>query len=184
MRGAMKFDAVEREHPLKEVFFCVDDETHALAFRRGTPRFIDASERSTDLFVMVISAQHDGHQIPWPNKDIIWDVVAQTPLALLDRGTVGVRGRTLLINLPAGAEPAALFLEPVADLIPAVLAHLRADPAAPTIADDMAIRASSDHPEGTDETLRLSGLDAGEFSAFLKKTASDEGEENKPRLAE
>ena len=84
MRGAMKFDAVEREHPLKEVFFCVDDETHALAFRRGTPRFIDASERSTDLFVMVISAQHDGHQIPWPNKDIIWDVVAQTPLALLE----------------------------------------------------------------------------------------------------
>ena len=76
MRGAMKFDAMEREHPLKEVFFSVDDVTHAPTLRPGTPRFEDLSERSTDLFVMVISAQNDGHQIPWPNEDIIWDVVA------------------------------------------------------------------------------------------------------------
>ena len=84
MRGAMKLDTVEREHLLKKVFFSVDDETHAVTLRYRTPRFEDISERLTDLFVMVISAQNDGHQIPWPNEDIIWDVVSQTPCALLE----------------------------------------------------------------------------------------------------
>ena len=58
-------------------------------------------------------------------------------LALLDRGVAVIRGRTAIVNLPAGAGPAALFLEAVVGVLPAVLAHLREDPAAPILADAM-----------------------------------------------
>ncbi len=59
----------------------------------------------------------------------------QSPLALLDRGVAAIRGRTVLLNLPAGAGPAALFLDAVVEVIPAIVRHLQDDPSAPQLAD-------------------------------------------------
>lgn len=47
-------------------------------------------------------------------------------LALLDSGVAGIRSRTLIINLPAGA--AAVFRsDAIVDIIPAYIAHLQGD---------------------------------------------------------
>ncbi|MBP7963099.1 MAG: hypothetical protein KA003_14040 [Caldilineaceae bacterium] len=95
----------------------------------------------------------------------------QTALALLDRGVVGIRGRTLVINLPAGAAPGVLFLEAVVDLIPAVLAYLREDEDRPRMEDELIL-----HHEDETQALPQSGaqamgkgLDAAEFADFLRR---------------
>lgn len=101
----------------------------------------------------------------------------ESPLALLDRSVVGIRGRTLIINLPAGAQSAALFLEPVADLIDAVLAHLRVEPNAPTIAADLVAQMPADGADDRVAKMSTGGLDAEEFAAFLQRTQKDEAED-------
>ncbi len=92
------------------------------------------------------------------------------PLAIIDRSVAAIRGRTLLINLPAGPKPARLFLEGVVDVIGAVVAHLQEDPAAPQLADE-------DEPEDSEEDKANSspkrGLNADEFAAFLKRRKQD-----------
>ena len=62
---------------------------------------------------------------------------AETRLALLDRSVCGIRGRTLLLNLPSGAATAVLFLSGVIDLIPAALAHLQELDNAPLPEDEL-----------------------------------------------
>jgi molybdopterin adenylyltransferase len=101
---------------------------------------------------------------------------AQTPLALLDRGVAGIRGRTLLLNLPAGSGPATLFLEAVIELIGPILAHLRDDPAAPSLGDVIGDRATpsvSPDASASGETPPRSasgkGLNAEDFAAFLRR---------------
>jgi molybdopterin biosynthesis enzyme MoaB len=110
------------------------------------------------------------------------DAQETTALALLDRGVAGIRGRTAILNLPAGAGPAVYFLEAVVDLLPPLLAHLQGDPAAPSLAD--AFDAGSvevgeveeDEAEGGDETGTAEpeasshrGLNAADFAAFLQR---------------
>jgi hypothetical protein len=96
----------------------------------------------------------------------------ETRLAWLHCGVAAVRSRTLLLNLPAGAAPAVLALEAVADLIPAVAAHLRGDPAAPRLADDLEFTdgapAGSSSPEESAGSAP-GGLDPAEFAAFLRR---------------
>ncbi|MEZ4860709.1 MAG: molybdopterin-binding protein [Caldilineaceae bacterium] len=101
----------------------------------------------------------------------------ESALAWLDRGIVGIRGRSLLLNLPAGAAPALLFFTPVAELTAPLLAHLQADVAAPQLADVLVLQ--QDNPAAViaeEESLRPSaqpeqrkGLDAEEFAAFLAR---------------
>jgi molybdopterin adenylyltransferase len=89
----------------------------------------------------------------------------ELPLAIIDRSIAAIRGRTLLINLPAGARPAKLFLEGIVDVISAVTAHLQEDPAAPQLAD------GSVEVDGGDEggaPSSKSGLNDEDFAAFLK----------------
>ena len=94
----------------------------------------------------------------------------QTRLALLDRGVAGIRGRTLVLNLPAGAAPAVLFLEPILDLIPAVLAHLREDEDAPRMDDELILHTEDDSPASSPPGRPgAKGLDAAEFAAFLRR---------------
>ncbi len=100
-----------------------------------------------------------------------------TPLAMLDRGLVGIRGRTLIVNLPAGASATALFLEGIVELIVPVIANLQEQPDAPQIADELEISdenllvrsvprtASMDEPGS-----RRKQLNAEEFAAFLQRT--------------
>lgn len=93
------------------------------------------------------------------------------PLALLDRGVAGIRGRTLIVNLPEGGAAAA-FLRAVADLLPAYVAHLQGDPDAPRLAnlEDVADDAPADESQdaGAASTPRK-GLDPDEFAAWLAR---------------
>ncbi len=106
----------------------------------------------------------------------------ETPLALLDRGVAGIRGRSLILNLPAGAGPALRFLEAVVEVLPAILAHLRDDPAAPTLAgalDAGGAASSGEEPAASPgETKKVHGLDPGEFAAFLQRRR-DEGDDKR-----
>jgi molybdopterin adenylyltransferase len=88
----------------------------------------------------------------------------ELPIAIIDRSVAAIRGRTLLINLPAGTGPAKLFLAGVVDVIGAVVAHLQEEPAAPQLADELA-------DDDVDEAGRgaKSGLNAEDFAAFLKR---------------
>lgn len=87
----------------------------------------------------------------------------ELPLAVIDGSVAAIRGRTLLINLPAGVIPATLFLEGIADVIGAVVAHLQEDPAAPPLDADAA--DAKPEPPPTNR-----GLNAEDFSTFLKRS--------------
>jgi molybdopterin adenylyltransferase len=106
------------------------------------------------------------------------------PGASLHRGVAGIRGRTLLVNLPAGADAATLFLDAILEELPYLLAHLRGDPQAMTLAQIMAVGegAESETLEAEDtapdkmplETPKPNepkgkGLNAGDFAAFLRR---------------
>lgn len=82
----------------------------------------------------------------------------QTELALLDRGVAGIRSRTIIINLPAGASAASLFLEGIVDLIPAVYAHLNDVPSPPKIEDDLEI-VEWEEPRAVDDVPVHTALD-------------------------
>lgn len=101
-------------------------------------------------------------------------------LAPLDRGVAGIRGRTLIVNLPAGAG-AALFLEAIVELLAPAVAHIREDADAPALWVSLSHTAASsnveevqpvvDTPPAESGASRRSGkaLDADEFAAFLRR---------------
>ncbi len=89
-------------------------------------------------------------------------------LALLDRGASVIRGRSLILNLPAGAGPARLFLEAIVDVLPTVVAHLQDDPAAPTLANDLG-QADGENVADPAPESRSGRLDADEFAEFLRR---------------
>lgn len=95
------------------------------------------------------------------------DALADSPLALLDRGVAGIRGRTLLVNLPEG-RASAHFLLAICDVLPAIVAHLQGRDDAPRLG------ALSDPPldEPSDEAKPAAarrGLDPDEFAAWLAR---------------
>lgn len=85
------------------------------------------------------------------------------PFALLDRGVAGIRGRTLIVNLPGGQELTAAFLESILDLLPLIAARLGSQDEAPAI-DPVQV------PPVREFTQPKSGaLDQEEFAAFLQR---------------
>ncbi len=95
---------------------------------------------------------------------------ADDPLALLDRSTAGIRGRTLVLNLPEGPHRAVHFLEAVVDVLPQVLARLAPEtPSAPP--ERTAAGADEEAPRPRQPTRR--GLDAQEFAAYLRRRRRD-----------
>lgn len=100
----------------------------------------------------------------------------ETPLALIDRGVAGIRGRSVILNLPGGEGAASRFLDAVVETLPAILAHLRDDPAAPSLADALnnTTQGGGEKEDATGEPSATEkkpahGLDAGEFAAFLQR---------------
>jgi molybdopterin adenylyltransferase len=94
----------------------------------------------------------------------------ELPLAIIDRSVAAVRGRTLLLNLPAGAAPAELFLGAIADVLGAVVAHLQEDPAAPQLADGLVPDDSGGESDAQGPAAPAKrGLNADDFAAFLKR---------------
>ncbi len=91
-------------------------------------------------------------------------------LALLQRADVGIRGRTLIVNLPAGATFALLFLEGCLDLIAPLVNLLREEQAAPLPGDEPAVGgAETALPDEPAEGKKIHGLDPGEFAAYLRR---------------
>ena len=88
---------------------------------------------------------------------------AAHPQALLDRGVAGIRGRTLIVNLPDGRVLAAAFLENILDLIPSIAARLMAEGELPPD-DVLPVPAAQE-----DEQPQSSALDQDEFAAFLQR---------------
>lgn len=104
----------------------------------------------------------------------------QSLLALLDRSIAGIRGRSLIINLPAGAGAALLFLEAIVELIDPILAHLQERPDAPDLATVFPFFVTENGEDtatteqGTVDLAanRVSGgkLRADEFTTFLQRS--------------
>lgn len=95
----------------------------------------------------------------------------ESALAWLDRGIVGIRGRSLVVNLPASAAPALLFIEAITDLLPIAVAHLQGDSTAPQLLDEVII----EQEDGGEEVPLIAagtGLRAEEFAAFLARNQS------------
>jgi molybdopterin biosynthesis enzyme MoaB len=114
------------------------------------------------------------------------------PGVALHRGICGIRGRTLLVNLPAGALAATLFLDAILEDLPYILAHLRGDADAVTLAEIVGEEEASEEDsddESDDETQSPlpsqqssqqspkpsgKGLNAEEFAAFLRRGKADD----------
>lgn len=104
--------------------------------------------------------------------------------ASLHRGVAGIRGRTLIINLPGGAKAAQRFLDAILEELPYLLAHLRAAGDAMTLDEIVADEAMVDEvfegdALGTDSAPTMDdtpptrpsgkGLNADDFAAFLRR---------------
>jgi molybdopterin biosynthesis enzyme MoaB len=108
---------------------------------------------------------------------------AEYPEVILDRGVAGIRGRTLIVNLPAGVGPATFFLEAVVAELPLILAHLRESPIARPLDHWLQMDTDAGEEAGAQERgaaltsgdaegaplERGKGLDAAEFAAFLRR---------------
>ena len=86
---------------------------------------------------------------------------ATDPIALLDRGVAGIRGRTLIINLPGGEALTAAFLESIVNVIPAVMARIGVGDVQPATEDAP--------PEPEKMKPRSAALDKAEFAEFLRR---------------
>ncbi len=54
-----------------------------------------------------------------------WDGYRRTPFAVFSRGVAGIRGRTLIINLPGSPKAVSEGMEVLAPLLPAAIALIR-----------------------------------------------------------
>lgn len=109
------------------------------------------------------------------------------PAVSLHRGVAGIRGRSLIVNLPAGAQAATLFLEPILEDLPYILAHLRGETQAATLAEIVGAgeaegaaerekeqgavpsQPAEETPDTKPNKPAGKGLDAEEFAAFLRR---------------
>lgn len=94
--------------------------------------------------------------------------VAKNPMAMLDRGVAGIRGRTLIINLPGGQALTGAFLEGISGVIPAVMARIGVEDEQPVTEDAPA------EPGQENIRPRSGALDKEEFAAFLQRRQKSE----------
>ena len=92
---------------------------------------------------------------------------ASNPMALLDRGVAGIRGRTLIINLPGEEALTTTFLESILEVIPSVTARLGTEEELPIVEEAPVAREPETAPP------RTGALDSEEFAAFLQRRQKD-----------
>jgi len=122
----------------------------------------------------------------------------ENALALLERVQAGIRARTLVVNLPAGAGPATLFMEAIVDVIAPLIGHLREDASAPSLRHDLkrsfggeehgeTVRGSAAELSGEETNAgrqtagpRASshGLNAADFAQFLNRSEKGAAEDD------
>lgn len=162
--------------------WCDEDELDLILTIGGT---LPAPGPSSHEIVPEATAAVLERSLPALTEAMRASAAAENVLALLDRGVAGIRGRTVIVNLPAGANAATLFLSAISSVLPAVIAHLQADAAAPSLDATLAAHAASGHSNEADPaaspdaftpapaTEKRSGrsLDPAEFAAFLQRSA-------------
>jgi molybdopterin adenylyltransferase len=129
--------AASDRHLLAEILrqWCDEDELDLVVTIGGTmPAPGPSPQEVTPEATLAVVER----QLPGLAEEMRAYASEQSALALLDRSVAGIRGRSLILNLPAGAGAAALFLEAVVGLIEPVLAHLQEGEAAPSLADALA----------------------------------------------
>ncbi|MEZ4580671.1 MAG: hypothetical protein R3A10_03275 [Caldilineaceae bacterium] len=87
---------------------------------------------------------------------------------LLDRGVAGIRGRTLIVNLPAGPATVAAFSNRCWTLLAPIVAHLHEADDAPTPESWYTGAEAVDADELAEDT-HPSGLNADDFAALLRR---------------
>ncbi len=102
----------------------------------------------------------------------------ETELALLDRGVAGIRSRTLIVNLPAGAAAAHLFLSSIVGVVPKILAHLQGNSNAPRINDELEIVSEIEPDSDSDSDLEFDGDSDGETEAEPSESPNQKTESN------
>lgn len=156
-----------------------------------------ADEEELDLIVTIggtLPASGPGHQEAVPEATLAVAerlmpglpqamrsyAAGRTPLAWLDRSVAVIRGRTLILNLPAGAATAACFLAPVVALLAPIVAHLQGDPTAPAIevAGDVTqvplpAPGAASQPAAPSGSSGRRELDPAEFAVFLQRRQQD-----------
>lgn len=167
----------DRRYPLEEVLrhWCDEDELDLILTIGGTQPAPGPSARES---VPAATAAVLERAMPSLSEAMRTLAAKASALAWLDRGVAGIRGRTLIVNLPAGANAATLFLTAIGDMLPAVVAHLQEDRAAPSL--EAALAAQS-VPGAVDEVEAMPPaavakrptrtLDPAEFAAFLQRSA-------------
>lgn len=162
----------DRRYPLEEVLrrWCDEDELDLILTIGGALPAPGPSSRQCvpDATTAVLE-----RAMPSLSEAMRTVAAAQSRLALLDRGVAGIRGRTLIVNLPAGANAATLFLGAIGDVLPAVIAHLHDEQSAPSLEATLAAQAAPalTPPTPAAEKRPGRGLDSAEFAAFLQRSA-------------
>ncbi len=162
----------DRRYPLEEVLrrWCDEDELDLILTMGGTLPAPGPSPRQSvpEATTAVIE-----RAMPSLTETMRATAATETRLALLDRGVAGIRGRTLIVNLPAGANAAPFFLAAIGDVLPAVIAHLHEAGHAPSLDAALAGQVPPDlpTPPPAAEKRPGRGLDAAEFAAFLQRSA-------------
>ncbi len=175
----MTAGALSQRNWIEEILrsWCDIEELDLVITIGGT---LPAPGPSADEIVPEVTRSVVERLVPGLAEAMRYHAQAESALAWLDRGVAGIRGRSLLINLPAGAAPALLFLEAILDLVPIIIAHLQGDPTAPQLLDELVI--GNENSESEDDAVIPAsapssptgapgkGLQAEEFAAFLKRS--------------
>ncbi len=67
-------------------------------------------------------------EIPGMAEAMRWEGLKKTPHAMLSRGCVGVRGRTLIVNLPGSPKAVRESLEVILPALPHAIRKIQGDP--------------------------------------------------------
>lgn len=158
--------------------WCDEDELDLVLTLGGT---LPASGPSGMEIVPEATAAIIERPVPGLAEAMRGDVREEFPGASLHRGIAGIRGRTLIVNLPAGAKAAPRFLDVILEDLPYLLAHLRGDVDAITldeiVADEGASvedaldddASSAPMPKAAPPKSSGKGLNAEDFAAFLRR---------------
>lgn len=168
---AMSASALNQRNWLEELLrsWCDVEELDLVLTVGGT---LPASGPSAAEIVPAATRAVCERLIPGLAEAMRYHAQVESSLAWLECGVTGIRGRSLLVNLPAGAAPALLFLEAILDLLPIVIAYLHEDPAAPQLLDEVGLEEKVEEENTSEAEPKLpthKGLRPDEFTAFLAR---------------
>lgn len=144
--------------------WCDEEEIDLIVTVGGT---FPAPGPSADEIVPEATAAVLERMMPSLSETMRARAAATNPMALLDRGVAGIRGRTLIVNLPGQEALTATFLESILDVIPSVTARLGTEEEVTIVEEAPIAREPETAPP------RAGALDSEEFAAFLRRRQKD-----------